>query len=65
MSAVVGIGAGGMFSPEILEAYPDLEPEDIVQAISPQIVSALRDNGSDAILVRDINLHAGLLFADL
>jgi len=33
VSAVVGIGAGGMSSPEILEAYPDLEPEDIVQAL--------------------------------
>ena len=33
VSTIVGMVADGMSSPEILEAYPDLEPEDIVQAL--------------------------------
>jgi uncharacterized protein (DUF433 family) len=33
VSTIVGMVADGMSSPEILEAYPDLEPGDIVQAL--------------------------------
>lgn len=33
VSTIVGMVADGMSSPEILEAYPDLEPGDIVQSL--------------------------------
>ena len=33
MSTIVGMVADGMSSAQILEAYPDLEPEDIAQAL--------------------------------
>jgi uncharacterized protein (DUF433 family) len=33
VSTVVGLVADGMVTSEIIEAYPDLEPEDIAQAL--------------------------------
>lgn len=33
VATVVGMVADGMTAPEILEAYPDLEEEDIAQAL--------------------------------
>jgi uncharacterized protein (DUF433 family) len=33
VSAVVDMVADGMITPEILEAYPDLEPGDVTEAL--------------------------------
>jgi uncharacterized protein (DUF433 family) len=33
VATVIGMLADGMTEPEILEAYPDLEPDDIRQAL--------------------------------
>jgi uncharacterized protein (DUF433 family) len=50
VATVVGMVADGMSSEEILVAYPDLEPEDIEQALR---------FAADAVRERELPLAAG------
>jgi uncharacterized protein (DUF433 family) len=42
VSTVVGMVAGGMTRDEILDAYPDLEPDDVAEALR-YAASAVRE----------------------
>jgi uncharacterized protein (DUF433 family) len=50
VATVVGMVADGMSNDEILAAYPDLEPEDIEQALR---------YAADAVRERELPLAAG------